>query len=209
MAARSEGDGSGWTARSVANRSGYSVSAATVPGMPPVPAERRVRSDAQRNRAALVAAATAAFRDEGLDVAVDEIARRAGVGVATLYRHFPAKTDLILAVMHDVIDELAAAVETAMAAPDPADVLPLLLGLAAAGRQRNRGFLEAIAQDGLEHDAREALARRIVTLLEPAAARAHEAGTLRRELDAHDLLAAMRMLGAATTTALDPRPAEH
>src|SRR3954462_13019213 len=145
MAARSEGDGSGWTGRSGANRSGDSVSAATVPGMPPVPAERRVRSDAQRNRAALVAAATAAFRDEGLDVAVDEIARRAGVGVATLYRHFPAKTDLILAVMHDVIVDFEVAAAKALRAAAPEQAVARFFRATVTLQCRNRGFLETFA----------------------------------------------------------------
>ena len=85
--------------------------------LPPV--ERATRSDARRNRARLIEVAAAAFQDEGLDVGVDEIARRAGVGVATLYRHFPAKTDLILAVMGVVLDDLERAAAAAVAHREP------------------------------------------------------------------------------------------
>src|SRR3954466_2420641 len=109
--------------------------------MTSVPVERAIRSDARRNRARLTEVATAAFRDEGLDIAVDEIARRAGVGVATLYRHFPAKTDLILAVMEAVIDDLGQAAAQAVAAAPPEAVIARFLQAALDQQQRNRGFL--------------------------------------------------------------------
>ena len=76
-----------------------------------------MRSDARRNRARLIEVAATAFRDEGLDIGVDELARRAEVGIATLYRHFPAKTDLIVAVMDRVFADLSRAADEALARP--------------------------------------------------------------------------------------------
>src|SRR3954468_3964966 len=105
--------------------------------------ERAGRSDARRNHARLTEVAAAAFRDEGLDVAVDEIARRAGVGVATLYRHFPAKTDLVVAVTEAVLDDLGTAAEAALDGPD-ADVVARFLDAALRHQCRNRGFLQAL-----------------------------------------------------------------
>ncbi|HEY2205761.1 MAG TPA: TetR/AcrR family transcriptional regulator [Pseudonocardia sp.] len=67
---------------------------------------RRPRRDAERNRRLLVQAAIETFRDEGLDVALDAIARRAGVGNATLYRHFPTREDLYEAVFAGVQERL-------------------------------------------------------------------------------------------------------
>jgi AcrR family transcriptional regulator len=170
--------------------------------------QRPVRSDARRNRLALTAAATAAFRDEGLDIAVDEIARRAGVGVATLYRHFPAKTDLILAVMEAVIDELGEAAAAALDEARPEQVVAQFLEAALDQQQRNRGFLEAIAQLGLDTEVRERLTTRILGMLDAVVAVGHRTGTLRPELDAVDVLVVMRMLGASYST-LDPRPADR
>ena len=170
--------------------------------------ERPVRSDARRNRLALTAAATAAFRDEGLDIAVDEIARRAGVGVATLYRHFPAKTDLILAVMQAVIDELGEAATRALAEAQPDEVIARFLAAALDQQQRNRGFLEAIAQLGLDTEVRERLTIRLLGMIEPVAEVGHRTGTLRPDLDTVDLLVVMRMLGATFST-LDPRPSDR
>lgn len=172
--------------------------------MTPREAERPVRSDARRNRAALTEAAAAAFRDEGLDVAVDEISRRAGVGVATLYRHFPAKADLIRAVMDAVIDDLGAAAAAALAEAEPDEVLERFLAAGLDQQQQNRGFLEAIAQHGLDDEVREGLGRRMLDMLQPIVTVAHRTGTLRPELDAVDLLVVLRMLGA-TFSPVDPR----
>jgi AcrR family transcriptional regulator len=172
----------------------------------PAPSTRR---DAVRNREALTAAATAAFREEGLDIPVDEIARRAGVGVATLYRHFPAKPDLIVAVTESVLDDLGAAAAAALAAGG--DVLRDFLAAALEQQHANRGFLEALGQAGLPDAARAALAGRVLTMLAPIVAAAHAAGTLHADLDADDLLVAIRMLGATTATpgTRPPRPARH
>jgi AcrR family transcriptional regulator len=161
------------------------------------------RRDAVRNRARLARAATAAFREDGLDVAVDAIARRAGVGVATLYRHFPTKLDLIVAVTEAVLEDLDAAARAALATDD---VLRAFLTAAMEHQHENRGFLEAITQHALPDDAREDLADRVVTMLRPVADAAHAAGTLAPELDAEDLLVAIRMLGPAASTTVRPHP---
>src|SRR5665213_304123 len=78
-----------------------------------------LRADAARNRAALVGAARAVFGERGLDAPLDEIARRAGVGNATLYRRFPSRKDLITAVFVDQMADYAQAVCLALEDPDP------------------------------------------------------------------------------------------
>jgi AcrR family transcriptional regulator len=161
--------------------------------------ERSTRSDARRNRARLIEVATEAFRDEGLEVGVDEIARRAGVGVATLYRHFPAKTDLILAVTEAVLDDLGVVVTTALEGSEPDQALARFLKSALALHCRNRGFLEALARHDLPAGVRDDLARRTRAMLKPIVAAGHRTGTLRPELDAADLLVVMRMLGVVST----------
>jgi len=163
----------------------------------PAPSTRR---DAVRNRAALTKAATAAFREEGLDVAVDAIARRAGVGVATLYRHFPTKQDLVDAVTEAVLDDLAAAADAALAAHDRSAVLRIFLTCALEQQHDNRGFMQAITQHALPEAARVQMAERVLEMLAPIVEAAHAAGTLAPQLDGDDLLSAMRMLGAAGTT---------
>src|ERR1700712_5680414 len=125
--------------------------------MTSAPVERAIRSDARRNRARLTEVGAAAFRDEGLDIGVDELARRTGVGVATLYRHFPAKTDLIVAVMETVFDDLQ---EAATAALGTTSVLERFLQSTVTVQCQNRGFLQALAQHDLPSDVREGLSER-------------------------------------------------
>ncbi len=82
-------------------------------------ATQPLRADAERNRCQLMTAALAVFAERGLDAPLDEIARRARVGNATLYRRFPARCDLIEAVFLGAMREIAAAARRARAEPDP------------------------------------------------------------------------------------------
>jgi AcrR family transcriptional regulator len=93
---------------------------------------RPLRADAQRNRDRLIEVATAAFTELGVDVALEEIARRADVGIGTLYRNFPTREALVLAVYRNQIEGLQIA----------ARELPETLGPADALREWMRGFVE-------------------------------------------------------------------
>jgi AcrR family transcriptional regulator len=73
----------------------------------PAPPERRVRADAQRNLVTLLQAAKAVFAESGVDAPVRDIAERAGVGIGTVYRHFPRRPDLIAAVFSQELDSCA------------------------------------------------------------------------------------------------------
>lgn len=84
---------------------------------------RRQRSDAQRNVVVLVEAAKAVFASSGVDAPAKEITDRAGVGVGTLYRHFPRRSDLIIAVLQREIDACVEAAETLGATRGPWDAL--------------------------------------------------------------------------------------
>jgi AcrR family transcriptional regulator len=88
------------------------VSADTAPSEPPSP---RMRADARRNRERILRAARAVFVDEGPNVPLDEIARRADVGIATLYQRFPRRADLFRAVAVDVLTALVEAADRAIA----------------------------------------------------------------------------------------------
>src|SRR5437764_4872179 len=85
----------------------------------PAPAERPLRRDAERNRRLILDTARAAFAEGGLRVTLDEIARRAGLGVGTVYRRFADKEALVDALFEDGIAELAAGAERALADDDP------------------------------------------------------------------------------------------
>ena len=85
----------------------------TVLPIPGITVTRPHRADARRNFDALLAAARAAFNEEGIDVALEDIARDAGVGIGTLYRNFPTRQDLLEAVYISEIEELLAAARDA------------------------------------------------------------------------------------------------
>lgn len=186
------------------------------PSSPPSAAARAPRRDALRNRAHLIDVAARAFREEGLEVGVDEIARRARVGIATLYRHFPTKGDLVIAVTSGFLDQLAQARDEALARADAAlaahasataaDVpRPLEDFLRSALRRlrENRGLVEALAQHPPDPEILRRMREQTLALLEPVAARAHATGELREGFDAEDLLVALRMLGAASRASVD------
>jgi AcrR family transcriptional regulator len=156
--------------------------------------ERPQRRDAARNRARLADVAADVFGDQGLDVGVGEIARRAGVGVATLYRHFPAKADLVRAVLAQEVDALAAQVPAMVAAPHP---LRAFLTAAVHLQSANRGLLDALAAQSPDGEVRRHLGERLLGALGPLTRAAHDSGELRRDYGAEDLLVVVRMLGAA------------
>jgi AcrR family transcriptional regulator len=83
------------------------------------PDAQPLRSDAERNRERIVAAARTVFGREGLNASMASVAREAGVGIATLFRRFPAKEDLVAAVFSDRFDAYADAVAVALDDPDP------------------------------------------------------------------------------------------
>ncbi|HEY4277174.1 MAG TPA: helix-turn-helix domain-containing protein [Conexibacter sp.] len=166
---------------------------------------RAPRSDGVRNRAHLVRVASIAFRDEGFDVGVDEIAKRAEVSVATLYRHFATKDALIVAVSGALIEQLTVVRDDALAG-DANDALQRFLRAAMAQLAANRGLVQALAErppnSAVRHEARE----QAISLLAPLAARARESGELSDDLDAEDLLVVLRMLGAVAGSSRSDDP---
>src|SRR6202000_3047705 len=80
----------------------------------------KMRADARRSRAKLLEAATAAFAERGADAPLDDIARRAGVGIGTLYRHFPTRTDLQAAVYRSQVDAVCTTADKLVGTVSPA-----------------------------------------------------------------------------------------
>lgn len=149
--------------------------------------ERPLRRDAARNRDLLLAAAREAFGECGVDVPLEEIARRAGVGIATLYRRFPRREDLLGAVAEDVIAEYAGVAEAALAEPDPWDGVAALVVGAGEIQARDRAR-RAVLAAGLAHApaavAEEARARLLVRRI---VERGQAAGVVRADLEPEDV----------------------
>ncbi|HEV7963560.1 MAG TPA: helix-turn-helix domain-containing protein [Actinoplanes sp.] len=108
---------------------------------------RPLRADAARNRKLLLAAAADEFAERGLDASVADIARRAGVGKGTVFRHFATKDDLLAAIVLDRIDALNAAGARLLEAADPGAALLEFLTVAAHQRQqRDLSFLQGAVE---------------------------------------------------------------
>ncbi|WTV93836.1 TetR/AcrR family transcriptional regulator [Streptomyces jietaisiensis] len=167
--------------------------AATSPGQEGPP--RRQRADARRNVDALIEAARTVFATSGVDAPAKEITDLAGVGVGTLYRHFPRRADLIQAVVESGIDAVADAGPELSAALAPAEALTEWIGRLAGLLATKRGLASALhsadpAFAGLPGYFRQRLGPILETLLNTAVA----AGTVRDDVSAEDILHAVAQL---------------
>ncbi|MDQ6729027.1 MAG: TetR/AcrR family transcriptional regulator [Actinomycetota bacterium] len=163
--------------------------------MPLADEQRTPRADAQRNIDALLAAAEKEFTTRGVGVSVRAIAARAGVGTATLYRHFPKRSDLITAVFRREVDECVAQAPKLAAAHDPDVALELWIkhyakfivtkpGLAAALHMGDPAF------HALPAYFQQQLGPALQTLLDTAVT----AGAIRDDVDPLNLLGAVAKL---------------
>jgi AcrR family transcriptional regulator len=165
------------------------------------PTERPPRKDAVRNRARLIDAATRAFRENGLDVSVNAVADYAGVNVATLYRHFPTKDDLIAAVLEAVLEPLVTARDRALAANDTGDALAAFVHEAVRLQGQQRGLADALEHYPAAAELRGQLRETAVAIVTPLVDRAHHDGELRPEFEALDLLVVLQMLAGVAVRA--------
>jgi len=158
---------------------------------------RPLRRDAERNRQLILLAARAAFAERGLDVTLDEIADRAGVGVGTVYRRYANKDDLIDELYEDIVNELAAAAEAELAHNDPWKGLVGFLEQSLAMQASNSALKEIMA--GGSHRGRERVARareRVAPLASEIFERAKQSGRLRPDVTETDMATIHMMLGA-------------
>jgi AcrR family transcriptional regulator len=146
-----------------------------------------MRRDAQRNRERLIASARKLLADRGLDVSVEEITQHAGVGMGTLYRHFPTKGELIDAVLEDAFAELVALAREAVEAEDAWAGLTGFLEAALSRHVANRGLKDVLATRKRDAQRAEAMRARMRPLLRQLIERAHEQGSLRRDFTPEDL----------------------
>jgi AcrR family transcriptional regulator len=154
------------------------------------PRTRPLRADARRNRDRVLQAARSAFGAEGSDVSLDEIARRAGVGAGTVYRHFPTKEALFEAVVIDRIGELVDEARALSDDPDPGRAFSSFVELLAREGALKRDLVEALAQDGIHLKLGEApIVRALIDVLAELLRRAQRSGAVRRDISVDDVMA--------------------
>jgi AcrR family transcriptional regulator len=152
------------------------------------PEERRLRADAARNRAAIVAVAQDVFAEHGLEAPLEAIAARAGVGIATLYRRFPTREKLVAAALVDKVAEYTEAARQAVAAPDPWDGFAGFVERICELQAGDRGLSDLLSMTLSADEQVEQLRRTANELLITAIDRAKAAGTLREDFVAEDLV---------------------
>jgi len=152
---------------------------------------KHLRADAVRNRAKVLEAARAAFAEHGSEAQMEDVARRAGVGVGTVYRHFPTKRALAEALVEARFDEVLAFARTLVdePGPDPWEPIVLCFEHCAATTERDRGWATALAvmAGSAVAGPREHQQDELLALMDQLLARARAAGVVRDDLAAADL----------------------
>jgi AcrR family transcriptional regulator len=160
----------------------------TTPGPPPpASAGRRQRSDARRNQQALLDAAAAVFVRAGVDAPVRDIAAEAGVGIGTIYRHFPTRSDLVVAVFRHQLDALAAV--TPAAGQTPYEALRSWVGRFADFLVTKHGLAEAMRSDQAGFESLHAeFVGRLLPVLDQLLQASAAAGYTRADIRPYDLM---------------------
>jgi AcrR family transcriptional regulator len=151
------------------------------------PPSHALRADAARNRERIIAAAASVFAERGLEASTAEIAHRAGVGEATLFRRFPTKDDLIDAIIETRMEEVAALADAAADGSDPAAALEHLMQDLVKQFSRDRGFFEAAGERCMSDPKFAALREHGLEAVGRLLKRAQDAGAVRRDLSPSDI----------------------
>jgi len=159
---------------------------------------RPLRADAERNRQRVLAVAQEVFATRGLAVPIDEIARKAGLGVGTLYRHFPTKEALFEAIVVGRMEQLVDDARARAKAPDPGGAFFGFLEAMVDEGEAKRDFLTALAGTGIDMERIAAIKQRMKRAVAVLLERAQSAGVVRRDVGASDVLTiVMGTVGAA------------
>ncbi len=157
--------------------------------------DRRVRADAQRNIDALLQSALAVFATSGVDAPVREIAEKAGVGIGTVYRHFPQRSDLVAAVFRHEVDACADAAPILAAEHEPGEALARWMQRYAAFIATKRGLATALHSGNPAFDTLPAyFQKRLLPAFQKLLDAAVAAGEVRADVEADDLLNAVANL---------------
>jgi AcrR family transcriptional regulator len=162
------------------------------------PSDRPLRADARRNREKVLEAARTVFSEHGRDAQMDDVARGAGVGVGTVYRHFPTKEALIEALMVAAFESIAEAAEAALEIEDPWEAFTSVLWRGAETMAGDRALSEVFASIPGATESVMPTVEGLTQTMAELIRRAQEAGALRDDLIVDDVPMVMCGIGSAT-----------
>ncbi len=171
----------------------------------------QLRADARRNRERIVAAAKTLFATEGVECQMAEVARHAGVGNATVFRHFPTKRDLIVAIVEARMAEMLTLADAAVARADedPEGALRLLVEGLASAFVADHG-LKQMAEAHFQGDASLTAARdALIDRLGVVVRRCQAAGIVRADVEAIDVVVLVHAVATASMDLEEARPGIH
>jgi AcrR family transcriptional regulator len=151
--------------------------------------ERGLRADAERNRRKVLEVAEAVFAAEGLAVPIDEIARRAGLGIGTLYRHFPTKEALFAAIVVTRMTDVVADAQATLDAGAGADPFFAFLTRMVGGWGQKKDFVDALHSAGADLDPIVKVKRGLHDVLGKLLERAQRAGEVKNGVTIQEILA--------------------
>ncbi|MBB4684284.1 TetR/AcrR family transcriptional regulator [Amycolatopsis jiangsuensis] len=159
-----------------------------------------MRQDAQENRERILAAAEEVFGAHGAAGSTEEVARQAGVGIATVFRHFPAKEDLVEAALLRHFDGLAARVRSLAAGPDPAAAWDTLVRTMIGTGATKLTLASALPGSGGFPDRAVAASNRVKTAVGEVLRQAQEHGAVRSSATIEEVYLLIRALSQASAT---------
>jgi AcrR family transcriptional regulator len=167
-----------------------------------------MRADARRSHERLLTAAAEAFTEKGAEAPLEDIAKRAGVGIGTLYRHFPTRLDLQEAVYRTQVSVVCAQGEDLIDGPSPGDAFGSWLRALASYLVTKRGLASAlIAAKGKDSEVISLCSQNIRATADRLLQRAQAAGTVRADLTAMDVM--MLVHGVVVATERTPEQADR
>ena len=168
--------------------------------------DRRLRADAERNRARLLDAAAQAFAEHGTEVSIAEIARRAGVGQGTVFRHFASKEALITAIVMDRMGTMRALAQSLLDEPPEQDAVVAFMRGMAALMSEDRALVEAVGISVLEDPAVRAVHHEVVAALDALVRRGQDEGEIRPDVSALDVMLLSKAVSAASADVCEILP---
>lgn len=169
-------------------------------------ADRPLRRDAVRNRARILEAAGELFAERGLGATLNDLAHHAGLGVGTVYRHFPDKDGLIETLFQARVDELVAIGEACLADPDPWHGLVCALERNLELQAADRGLSELVRDSPMGLDRVIRVRERLLPIGEQLIRRAQAAGSVRTDIDTGDLPVIQLMVSLVQDASRDVDP---